>query len=466
MKRLLSGARPAYLGCALYQLLLTLVVLIQSNGSALRRVYTTVEEHTYYHTEPTAILPALLVGGALMLALEIAGFLLDFLLDQQGQFVKLLTPVFLLLGTGIVFQAVIHPQGAMRHILTIVAGLVFAAICFILSSLTLSKREFRGMLIFVIGVSMLAVLIALTIRRNRTGGLWGELAKLLSIYLCAVAFPHVQDSNCRKLFFGGLGALLVSVVIMKDFGTAAVLGCVLLCALLYVSPVLTIICAIGMSSLAALGVLVLRLFNPTSYILTRISACGKVLLDSEANENFRRMLLSVVRAGVFGTGASPANTFYAAYGFGSQHDFCFLALTATFGMGMAILVVLCFAALALECCKYTAARSNRRIISINMPGFFIVLQAAISILGQLNLIPLTGIPIPFVAYGGSAMLCCLGVVGIALAARLSTPERSSIEYQADKILNHLPFRHVEPENLYARLDELKEAVERKKASMK
>lgn len=462
MKRFLSGARPAYLGCALYQLLLTLVVLIQSNGSASRRVYTTIEEHTYYHTELTAILPALLVGGALMLALEIAGFLLD----QQGRFVKLLTPVFLLLGTGIVFQAVIHPQGAMRHIFTIVAALVFAAICFILSALTLSKREFRDMLIFVIGVSVLAVLIALTIRRNRTGGLWGELAKLLSIYMCAVAFPHVQDSDCRKLFFSGLGVLLVSVIIMKDFGTAAVLGCVLLCALLYVSPALTIIWAVGMGVLAAVGVLALRLFNPTSYILTRISACGKVLLDSEANENFRRMLLSVVRAGVFGTGASPANTFYTAYGFGSQHDFCFLALTATFGMGMAILVVLCFAALALECCKYTAARSNRRIICINMPGFFIVLQAAISILGQLNLIPLTGIPIPFIAYGGSAMLCCLGVVGIALAARLSTPERSSIEYQADKILNHLPFRYVEPENLYARLDELKEAVERKKASMK
>ncbi len=433
-KKFLSGGRAAYLLCVAYQILFALSAAAQSHGSALKKVYTTTADGTFYHTELTSVLPVLLLGTVLILSLEIAAFLID----AKSRFVKLLTPVFLLLGTGVVFQCFVHPQTAPRHLLSICVGLVFCILCFFFSSLTLSKREFRRVLWIVIGLAIVAIFICMIFRRNRTGGLWGELTKLISIYLCAACFPHIREITSRRLFFGTLFSLLLSVLIMKDFGTAAVLAAVLLCAMLYVTPLLALVCGgIGVL-LSMLGVFALNLFQPASYLLTRITSCGKVLLDSEANGNFRTLLLSLIRGGIFGTGFSPADTHYAMYSFGSQHDFVFLSLTATCGIGIALLVLACFLTLALECCNYRTARSNRRVTAINMCGFFLALQSTVSILGQLNVIPLTGIPIPFLAFGGSSMVTCLGVVGISLSARLAEPERGSIEHQADRLFDCLP----------------------------
>lgn len=439
-KKFLSVGRTAYLLCIVYQVLFTLSAAVQSHDSALKKVYTTTEDGNFYHTELTSVLPMLLLGGFLVLALELTAFLFD----AKSRFVKLLTPIFLLLGTGVVFQPFVHPQTALRHLLCICIGLVFCGICFFFSSLSLSKREFRCLLWLVIGFSFLAVLVCLVFRHNRTAGLWGELAKLVSIYLCAVCFPHIREISNRRLFFAALFSLLISVLAMRDFGTAAVLAAVLLCAMLYVSPFLALACGgIGVL-LTVLGVFALYIFHPTSYLLTRITSCGKVLLDSEANGNFRTLLLSLIRAGALGTGFSPADTHYAFYSFASQHDFVFLSLAATCGIGIALLVLGCFISLALECCNYASARSNRRITAINMCGFFLTLQSTVSILGQLNLIPLTGIPIPFLGYGGSSMVTCLGVIGIALSARLTVPERGSIEYLADRLFDCLPPLAVPP----------------------
>lgn len=433
-KTFLFGGRAAYLLCIAYQIIFTFFAAVQSHGFALKKVYTTTEDGTFYHTELTSILPMLLLGGILILSIELAAFLFD----AKSRFVKLLTPIFLLLGTGVVFQPFVHPQTSLRHLFCICIGLIFCAICFFLSSLTLSRREFRQLLWVVIGLAFFAVLIALIFRRNHTGGLWGEVAKLVCIYLCAVSFPHIREVSNRRLFFAALLALLVSVLAMKDFGTAAVLAAVLLCSMLYVAPLLALACGGIGAVLTAVGVFALYVFHPTSYLLTRITSCGKVLLDSEANGNFRTLLLSLIRGGILGTGFSPADTHYAFYSFASRHDFVFLSLTATCGLGIALLVLACFISLALECCSYASARSNRRATAINMCGFFLTFQSAVSILGQLNVIPLTGIPIPFLAYGGSSMVTCMGTLGIALSARLTSPERGSIEYQADRLFDCLP----------------------------
>lgn len=422
--------KAAYFAAMAYQLLLTFAVFIQSHGYAFHKV----RANGKYHTELVHILPLLAVGAALVLALEIAAVFLD----GEGRFVKLLVPVFLLLGTGIVFQCICHEQTALRHIVRICIALAFGGVCFFCSALAVSRRTFRNLLWAVIALSILAVLTAVLFRRDRTGGTWGELAKLLSIYLCAMAFPHIRELRQRRLFFITLAALLVSVVMMKDYGTAIVLLAITLCAMLYVSPALAVLTGLGAALLGGGGVLLLRLFSPGSYILQRIDACGKVLLNNEANENFRQQLLSLVRGGMLGMDASGTDAWYSIYAAASQHDFVFLSLTATLGIGIGLVVLLCYAAIGLECCDRRKARTNKRALTVNVTGFALAFQAAISILGQLNLIPLTGITCPFLAYGGSSLLASSGMVGVALAARLSAPELGSIQFYWDCILDRLP----------------------------
>ena len=419
-----------YAGVMAYQVLLTLVVAVQSHGVALRKVWS----DGLYHTELMNVLPLLLLGCALILLL--AGCAM--LLDSDGRFMKLLVPVFLLLGTGIVFQIIDKPQNALRHILCICIAVAFGCVCFFCSAVNLSSHSFRRLMRVVMVLSALAVLTALVFRRNRTGGLWGETAKLVTIYLCAIAFPHIRQRQQRRLFYGAMASLLLSVLFMRDFGTAIILLCIMLCAMLYVEPGKAVLVSVGAVLLAGAGVFALRLFKPDSYLLERIDICGKVLLDNTTNENFRQLLLSIVRGGALGTGASGANAWYAIYASASQHDFVFLAITATFGVGLAFVILASYAAIGLECCNRRKARTNKRALTINVTGFALVIQATLSILGQLNLIPLTGITTPFLAYGGSSMLVSFGMLGIALSARLSAPQLGSIQFYADCMLDRIP----------------------------
>jgi cell division protein FtsW len=52
-----------------------------------------------------------------------------------------------------------------------------------------------------------------------------------------------------------------------------------------------------------------------------------------------------------------------------------------------------------------------RILAIGIVSW-LVMQAMINIGGMINLMPMTGVPLPFVSYGGSAMLAALTAIGI------------------------------------------------------
>jgi cell division protein FtsW len=52
-----------------------------------------------------------------------------------------------------------------------------------------------------------------------------------------------------------------------------------------------------------------------------------------------------------------------------------------------------------------------RILAIGIVTWLTV-QAIVNIGGMINFMPMTGVPLPFISYGGSAMMAALGAVGI------------------------------------------------------
>ena len=52
-----------------------------------------------------------------------------------------------------------------------------------------------------------------------------------------------------------------------------------------------------------------------------------------------------------------------------------------------------------------------KILAVGIVGW-ITLQALINIGGMVNIMPMTGVPLPMVSYGGSAMLAALASLGI------------------------------------------------------
>ena len=62
-----------------------------------------------------------------------------------------------------------------------------------------------------------------------------------------------------------------------------------------------------------------------------------------------------------------------------------------------------------------------KLVAIGITCWFII-QAFVNMAGMTSLIPLTGIPLPFISYGGSALVVSLAGVGILLNISRHTVE--------------------------------------------
>jgi cell division protein FtsW (lipid II flippase) len=101
-------------------------------------------------------------------------------------------------------------------------------------------------------------------------------------------------------------------------------------------------------------------------------------------------------------------------------DFVFAAIGEEYGLAGALAVVACFMLLVGR--AFHAALSARRpfdqLLAAGI-GALLGLQALVIMAGTLKLIPLTGVTLPFVSYGGSSLLTSMIMVGLLL--HISSP---------------------------------------------
>ncbi len=138
-----------------------------------------------------------------------------------------------------------------------------------------------------------------------------------------------------------------------------------------------------------------------------------------ATYNVLQALAALGSGGWFGKG----------YGLGSQTqlrfmkvrhtDFIFSAIGEEFGFVGALFVVLLLGFIIYRCLR--AARMARdpfgSMIAYGI-AIFIFFQGAVNIAVNLNLIPVTGVPLPFISYGGSGLLSLMLGVGLVESVAL------------------------------------------------
>ena len=71
----------------------------------------------------------------------------------------------------------------------------------------------------------------------------------------------------------------------------------------------------------------------------------------------------------------------------------------------------------------TRARSTFYSISACSAAGLLVFQAALNIFGVTDILPLTGVTLPFVSYGGSSLAACWGLLAFIKAADERTYSR-------------------------------------------
>jgi cell division protein FtsW len=210
----------------------------------------------------------------------------------------------------------------------------------------------------------------------------------------------------------GAGVLVLLVMLGSDLGTTLVLLTIFLALLWVVGAPGRLF--VGIAGLVALLVSILIVVEP--YRMQRLTG----FLDPSGNKlttNYQgtQGLYAVASGGLFGTGIGEgrAKWDYLPH---AETDFIFAIVGEEFGLAGTLVVLGLFGMLA-----YAGLRIARRVkdpftrLAAAGATAWLVVQAVVNIGAVIAVLPITGIPLPLVSYGGSALIPSLFALGMLLA---------------------------------------------------
>ena len=123
---------------------------------------------------------------------------------------------------------------------------------------------------------------------------------------------------------------------------------------------------------------------------------------------------AIASGGLFGKGTEDA--FLKNLG-AANTDLVFGVISEEFGLILALCSVFVLLVLAVYAVSRTVnARSSYYVIAANAAAAMLIFQASLNVLGAVDILPLTGVTLPFVSVGGSSMIACWGLLAFIKAA--------------------------------------------------
>lgn len=141
--------------------------------------------------------------------------------------------------------------------------------------------------------------------------------------------------------------------------------------------------------------------------------------DSTAYQTINSMT-AIGSGGLYGRGSQEVNSLLnTGYISESQTDFIFTVIGETFGFIGCCAVILLIFLITFKCFLIAAraADGQGRIIAAGM-GSWIGFQSFLNIGVATGLLPNTGIPLPFVSYGLTSLVCLYAGIGFVLNVRM------------------------------------------------
>lgn len=239
-----------------------------------------------------------------------------------------------------------------------------------------------------------------------------EFVKIAFIFTGAATLDRLFAR--RNLIFTVLfcGFCMGCLALMSDFGTALIFFVALLVIAFLRSGDIGFLALMGTAAVAG-GGMILR-FKP--YILNRFQAWRHVwdFYNESGGYQQTRTMSAIASGGLFGKGAE--DSFLKNIG-AANTDLVFGVISEEFGLIMAlctVFVLLVLAFYAIRCA--TTARSSYYVIAANSAAAMLIFQASLNVLGAVDILPLTGVTLPFVSVGGSSMISCWGLLAFIKAA--------------------------------------------------
>jgi len=309
-------------------------------------------------------------------------------------------------------------------------------------------RTIRGLARPAVGLSLIMLVAVLIPGIGKTAGgasSWfsfggfqiqpSEIAKLAVILLTADVFTRYgKDLNNLKELFYSYAVVIILVVtlimLQPDMGTTIAI-CLALLATVFVAgfnlKYLLLLVTMG-------GIGATYLIYSASYRLKRISA----FLDPSADPlgagyQIMQSLLAFGSGGLFGVGLGMSRQKYF-YLPAAHTDFIFAIIGEEVGLLGTLATILLFAAFAYYGVRISLKCNSRfgRLLGTGVTSM-VVLQALVNMGTVTQILPITGIPMPFISYGGSSLIVNLAAVGLLLSIAVENERESTSRRRRSRV---------------------------------
>lgn len=351
-------------------------------------------------------------------------YLIVFYVAMHRRNFELEVIAFFLCGVGIATIGSINPDAAFKQLLMILAGvIIFVCLVFIMGNVDFCMKMRLYVAIAAIALLLLNLVIAKTTNGARN---WIEIAgvtlqpsefvKIAFVFVGSATLEKIQTSKNIIAFIGFSVACVGALIIIKDFGTALIFFITfLIIAFMNSGDIKTIILAVVSAVMG--GAIVLKY---KAYVKTRFAAYRHVWEHYNERGGFQqsRVLIGMASGGLLGLGIGNG---YVRNVYASTTDIIFGVICEEWGYIFAIALVLSFVCIAVSALVNSiASRSTFYSIGAVAAAGLLLFQCALNIFGITDILPLTGVTLPFVSQGGSSMMSCWGLLAFIKASDIRT----------------------------------------------
>lgn len=374
-----------------------LPVIVIITASSCFGLLSVIEENTNYY--------GIYIGIAFCLQYIVTRILLIRLLKITD--ILLFDLINMLLAIGLIWLYRLSPEYAIKQTLFAVLGDTMYFILFYL----LGKIDLKKDYSIHLALTILAALIITQIWGVEVYGsknwleLFGyrfqpsEFLKIMFVLYISIVFSKGLSRNTLLISSTSIFVAVAFFALQRDLGSALIFFAVYLILLFVIDDKIypTLVSA------AAAFVMAAASYFLFSHIQARVEAWLNPWKHvSDKSYQVTQSLFAIASGGLLGTGL---NLGYPKYIPAVHTDFIFSAICEEVGIlsGIIIILLLCMVTLIGLNYSKNCKKMAGKLICLGLSSMTGI-QTLIIVAGVLNIVPITGVTLPFVSYGGSSLI--------------------------------------------------------------
>ena len=244
-----------------------------------------------------------------------------------------------------------------------------------------------------------------------------EIVKLTFLFYLAAWLAqrdkhHVADVHGGLVpFVGVLGTIILLLVLQPDTGSMAIIAAMSLVVYFVAGAPITYILGLVAAGMSGLGLLIAS----SPYRAQRLTTFLHPELDPQGiGYHINQALLAIGSGGILGLGYGHSRQKFQ-YLPEVAGDSIFAIISEEMGFVVAAIIIGLFLLLLWRLLGI-AKRAPDNFAKYVVVGIaaWIVIQAFFNIGSMLALMPITGVPLPFISYGGTSLAISLAAIGVVL----------------------------------------------------